>query len=174
MKIGFNVNKRKSLEAVLYLASKTDGRINIYNLLKAVFEADKIHLNKYARPVTGDSYVKMPYGTVPSTIYDFIKLNPLALASLDLNEYPFEIKGHYLISNRKSETKYFSKSDMKALDDGFAAYNNLNFDEVEEKNHREKCWLETEPNSIIPFEKMIDNQEILKELEETDTYSIVV
>ncbi len=174
MKIGFNVNQRKSLEAVLYLANKAGGKINIYNLLKAVFEADKIHLNKYARPVTGDSYIRMPYGTVPSTIYDFIKKDSLALASLNLDEYPFEINGHFLLPKRPSETKYFSKSDIHALDEGFDVYGNLEFGQVEDKNHKEKCWLETEPNAIIPFEKMIENQEVLKELEETEPFSIVV
>lgn len=174
MKIGFNVNQRKSLEAVLYIAGKAGGEINIYSLLKAIFEADKIHLNKFARPVTGDAYIKMAYGTVPSTIYDFIKQNPLALGSLNLEKYPFEITGHNLKSSRPFDDKYFSKSDLKALDEGFSVYGKLDFNEVKERNHKERCWIETELNAAIPFEKMIDNEDVLNELQETEPFSIVV
>lgn len=173
-KIEFKVNEKKALEAMLYIAEKLQSRINIYNLLKMIFEADKYHLNLHARPVTGDVYIKMQYGTVPSVIYDFIKQDPLALSSLNIEEYPFRIDGHFLVSQRSPDLSCFSASDLEALNHGFTSYNSLDFKEVETKNHQEQCWLSSDLNRPIEFEKMIENKEVLDYLQQISPFSIVV
>lgn len=52
-----------------------NGQVNKYNLMKIIFAADKYHLNKYGRSVTGDYYINMEYGTVPSNIKNIIDGN---------------------------------------------------------------------------------------------------
>jgi hypothetical protein len=174
-KIEFKINEKKSLEAVLYLASKSPGKkINIYNLLKMLFEADKYHLNQHARPVTGDCYVKMEYGTVPSSIYNLIKKEPLAFSSLELQEFPFETHGNFIIPSREPDLKVFSESDLEALNRGYEAYFGLEFKEVKDKNHHESSWQETDLNKIIDFEKIIENPEVKAYLEQLGPFSVVV
>lgn len=172
--IDFKINEKKALETLLFLASKKGTRINIYCLLKMIFAADKHHLNTHARPVTGDVYIKMQYGTVPSTIYDFVKQDPLALGSLNLDSYPFKIEGHFLVPTRSADVSCFSESDIEALEIGFKEYDFENFRDVETKNHQEKCWLQSELNKPIDFESMIENQEVLEYLKEMAPFSMAL
>ena len=99
-KISFEINAEKTLEAILYVAQKLGGKVNRYNLMKIFFEADKYHLNKYARPITGDIYIAMQYGTVPSSVKDFVDGDELVLASIGMDEYPFSKEGHFVKANR--------------------------------------------------------------------------
>lgn len=175
-KISFEINIKKTLEAILYVAKKLDGKVNQYNLMKVFFEADKYHINKYARPVTGDIYIAMSYGTVPSSIRDLVGSDELALASIGVEECPFLKEGYFIRAKRDPEMDFLSESDVEALDIGILEYGTLTFDQVKERNHDEKAWLKNyheAPNQAIPFEDMIDNEDILEYLRE-NSYSIVI
>lgn len=159
--INFSINTDKAFQAILYVIAKAGGRINTYNLLKVIFEADKYHLNTYARPVTGDRYRKMKHGTVPSMIFDFVKVNPIAR---NVGQLPLRRLGHDLISGAQPNMDFFSESDIEAIDYGFEKYGKLSFDKVQDLNHKEKCWLTGKMNRWIDFDEMIDNDEIKKYL----------
>lgn len=68
----FQFSEKKAVEALTYIASKWPG-ITAFYASKVLFFAEKLHLNRYCRPIIGDTFIAMPYGPVPSTIYDFIK-----------------------------------------------------------------------------------------------------
>jgi hypothetical protein len=57
MSIQFNMNTQKAIESVLWIIH--NGESNMYNIWKILFSAEKYHLNKYGRPITGDKYVAM-------------------------------------------------------------------------------------------------------------------
>lgn len=160
-KIKFNINYNSIIATILYIIDKMNGQVNKYNLMKIIFATDKYHLNKYGRPVTGDYYISMEYGTVPSNIKDIIDGNnkDYYLNILQIDNYPFEVsdekRNYFIKSNIKPNKEGLSESDIEALDEGIKEYGYLTFNEVMEKNHNEKCWQETELNSMIPFEKMI-------------------
>lgn len=170
--IQFQLDERKALEAMLYILSKQPA-VNIYNLVKAMFEADKTHLNQHGRPVTGDVYFKMEHGTVPSAIYDMIKGNLFKLADLELEKYPFTIEGHDIKASRAPDMGYLSKSDIAALDEGIKKYLHLPFGKVKEINHQEKCWLDGTMNAPISFESMIENPKILDQLKKNGLKRVV-
>ena len=161
--IRFEVNPKKALEAVMYILSKRR-EVNNYNILKIIYEADKFHLNTYARPVTGDAIIKMPYGTVPNFVYDLLKSDPVALAMVELDDFPFERRGHMMSAKRKFYSEYLSLSDIEALDHGINEYIDLTFSQVEKKNHQEKCWIEGTMNQPIPFEEIITNDQVIEML----------
>lgn len=173
-KISFNINYNNIIAAILYVINKMNGKVNKYNLMKIIFAADKYHLNKYGRPVTGDYYISMEYGTVPSNIKNMIDGNnrDYYLNILQIDDYPFKVsnekRNYFIESNIKPNMDYLSQSDTEALDNGISEYAYLSFEEVMEKNHNEKCWQETELNTRIPFEKIIDDKEIVEYLR---TYS---
>src|SRR5437660_2458682 len=66
--------KERGVEALTYIASKWPGVTPFY-ASKVLFFAEKCHLNRYARPIVADTFIAMPNGPVPSTLYDFIKGN---------------------------------------------------------------------------------------------------
>ncbi len=177
--IEFAFNPRKSVEAVLYIIDKMGGEIDQYKLLKVIFSADKYHLNNNARIVTGDLYVKMQYGTVPSSLYEIVsgKKTSSYLKDMELEELPFMISpgkdNNTVSASQKPDTDYLSQTDIVALDYGIQEYGHLSFDEIKKKNHQEKCWQDTPDGKFIPFELMIENTEILDDLLE-HPYGIVV
>jgi len=162
--ITFKFNKQKSIEAVLYLISKS-GRnsYDLYKIVKMIFEADKYHLNRYMRPVTGDHFVSMKNGIVPSKIYDLCKNeDPKA---------PFFKKSPRLVrANRLADGDYLSDSDKEALDWAFEQLDPLTFGQICEKNHAENpAWGRNyieDSSKRIPFDQLIDDPELIKELKD--------
>ncbi|MBI4191272.1 MAG: SocA family protein [Betaproteobacteria bacterium] len=61
----------KSLAATAYLA-KQSGE-TMYTLLKMIYLVDRLHLERYGRPVSGDKFIAMKEGATPSRIYDSMK-----------------------------------------------------------------------------------------------------
>jgi len=62
----FVYKPRKAIAAIRFIADHnvpelTKGKVN-----KLLFLADKLHLVRFARPITGDWYAAMPHGPVPS------------------------------------------------------------------------------------------------------------
>jgi uncharacterized phage-associated protein len=173
-KIRFNINYEKALQVILWVAKNNNG-INVYNLLKVVFAADCYHLNKYGRPVVGDTYIAMVHGTVPSVVYDIIKGDEVILDLIKCDGIPFKNDNHVI--NIKSQDsineKYFSESDIEALNAGLNEYGSLSFKQVEEKNHTHKAWINAinrGVNSQVHYEDMIENKEILEDLKENCQY----
>ena len=160
--IKFKFNKQKSIEAVLYLISKSGkNSYDLYKIIKMIFEADKYHLNNYMRPVTGDNFFAMNCGIVPSSIYDLCKAeDPKA---------PFYRKSkRIIVSNRIPDCNFLSESDIEALDIAFEKIANKTFDEIYKMNHSENpAWGKNhvKGSSIaIPFEQIIENHEMIEEL----------
>ncbi|MBL0717872.1 MAG: SocA family protein [Alphaproteobacteria bacterium] len=144
-----------------------------YNIIKVFFEAERYHLNTYGRPITGDNYVAMRYGTVPVGIYDIIKQN-------DINkDFPFtKVDKNILSVSRPANLSMLSKSDLEALDFGIKEYDNLDFSEVETKNHNEECWKKARKNREsnsppIPFEDMINDEELKEELKKISKLMVI-
>ena len=67
----FSFDPEKGIEVLLYIADKTK---DIYKILKILYFADKLHLSKYGRFISGDYYIAMKHGPVPSRSYDIIKI----------------------------------------------------------------------------------------------------
>lgn len=70
--ISFNIDYNKVIAIMMYIINKVGGKIEKYKLMQILFAADKYHLNKYGRPVTGDYYVKKEYGIVPANVENMI------------------------------------------------------------------------------------------------------
>lgn len=159
--IKFTVNSEKALQVLLWILNKKP-RINKYNIMKIVFEADCYSFNHNGRPIYGDKYVAMDYGTVPSTMKNIIEIK---------SNVPFmEVEKNSFIANAKPDMDIFSESDIEALEHGMKEYADLSFDEVKDKNHQHRAWknriedLKHTKSSPIPYEDMIDNQDVLEDL----------
>ena len=57
---------------ILYVASKLQ-ETTFHRIVKLLYFADKLHLERYGRFITGDRYIAMEYGPVPSNVYDMLK-----------------------------------------------------------------------------------------------------
>lgn len=68
--------KQAALAAMLFVVnelSRRSIRADFIKVFKILYFADQAHLVKYGRSITGDTYVAMDFGPVPSQLYDMIK-----------------------------------------------------------------------------------------------------
>ena len=66
-------DKTKALNALLYVANRVQ-RKDFHKIFKIVYFADRQHLAEWGRPITGDTYIAMDAGPVPSRMYDMMKI----------------------------------------------------------------------------------------------------
>ena len=176
--IRYKLNFEKAIEAIVWLAKQNPG-IDIYHISKAVFFADKLHINRYARPIFGDTYFCAPYGPLPSGIHNLLSkdswTNPLHLAEL---ERSVEIKGRYkkTKAKRDPDMDFFSGTDVECLKEGLEKVEGLSFEDLYNITHDEKCYYESTQNLPIDYALMVDDDNpnrdlILEEMSETARYA---
>lgn len=113
-------NYQKITEALNYLAIKcgTSKRINKMKAIKLLYFADRYHLRKYGRPLTGDTYLAMGYGPVGSLAKDiaenseFLDDDPRSYG----NKILTLVSQHEFKSIKEAALDFFSETDRESLD----------------------------------------------------------
>jgi uncharacterized phage-associated protein len=134
--IEFQFDFPRALAAITYIASKNIPDLTIYKLLKLIFLADKYHLIRHGRPITGDRYAALKDGPVPSHIYDVfkrqvVKENPWSDQARKFLEYlTVERSGKRAVFKARApfNRDELSKSDIAALDKVIESFANFDYD----------------------------------------------
>ncbi|MCL1974112.1 MAG: Panacea domain-containing protein [Bacteroidetes bacterium] len=147
-------NIEKSLQSILYVAKKNINR-DFHQIFKILYFADREHAYKYGRFITGDTYIRMDFGPVPSAIYDLVKCNKRT----DI----FNIKGYVVVPATNANMSLLSVSDVKELDEAIEKYGNLSMSVLTELSHG-YAWNSASKNGYIFVE------DILKEAGADDDY----
>lgn len=71
--ISFNFNPRKTVEAAAMFLKLHGKPMNYMALLKMLYTADRISLQRINQPISGDNYFSMDFGPILSNVYDLIK-----------------------------------------------------------------------------------------------------
>ena len=142
-------NQKRALNAVLYVASRLTDR-GYHKIFKVLYFADRDHLADWGRTITGDRYVAMEFGPVPSALYDLFKAKEKApgngaFADLFLAQIDKQI-------------------DIKALDKALNEYGGKDFKTITDLSHG-SAWDKTPRNRPMSF------FDIMKEHGETDEYA---
>ncbi|MDR2583500.1 MAG: SocA family protein [Fibromonadaceae bacterium] len=160
MAIEFKLNERKAVEAVLWFIEEKKVS-DMYAIFKMLFAAEKYHLNKYGRPITGGIYMAMEHGTVPKWLY-FDACNMLNVG--------FAKVGTDFVAEKPCVKDFFSETDIEGLDHGYEEYKGMGFHAIRDKNHKEPAWekywkLRGAFNyKEIPFEEFIEENWLREEL----------
>ena len=169
----------KSLNAILYIASKLK-RKDIHKIFKILYFSDRNHLAKYGRTITGDTYIKMEAGPVPSNIYDIIKavrgdsfFTPYGKKYAE----KFTIEANCLIKpTKEANLDYLSLTDIKEIDAVIAQYGEMSFAQLKMASH-DFAWSNSKDNEEISFEDLLretgEDEEFisyLKELNDAHQY----
>jgi len=174
----FQFDEKKGVEALTYVASKWPG-LTAFFAAKVLFFAEKQHLNRYSRPIVGDTFIAMPNGPVPSTLYDFIK------GRLDQAGDPDAIMAALLIerdpyprvaAQRAPDLDALSPSDLECLDEAIAFCRGRGFGALSGLTHQERAWLEAPANGPMDYEHMIegdDREVIVAEAREFASYGVL-
>lgn len=150
-------DKDKAIQSALYVLQRIE-RKDMHKLFKVLYFADMEHLNKYGRSITGDTYMAMEYGPVPSAIYDMIK----AVRGDGHSKIPLqELRKYFSVSNKmmvtplcNADTDYLSESDIETLDFAIEKYGRLQWEDLVKKSHA-YAWSETAMNHAISVENIL-------------------
>jgi len=152
--IKFNFNKENAVAATLYILNKV-GRIDFHKLFKILYFAEQKHLVLYGKPITGDEYIAMPDGPVPSVIYNILKSireqSDFPLNFTDYNKI-FSVEGRYFIQAlMKADIDSLSESQMECLNESIDENQNLSFAQLRNKSH-DIAWGNAATNYEIAFD----------------------
>ncbi len=136
--IRFKFSPTKARAAVHWMVCEQPG-IDLHAVLKACYFADKRHLNEHGRPVFGATYRAMRFGPVPLEIYEMAKGDPLWLADLGADRYPWTLVDGFRLrpgpANTPPDMNVLSESDRDALDYGLRTSAGMSFDERTAATH---------------------------------------
>jgi hypothetical protein len=140
----FSFNKDKSIHSVFFILNEIEEGCDIHKVCKILYFADQKHLVKWGRPITGDHYIKMNYGPVPSNIKNIIDF------SSDIQR-----NGNILSTVVEYDSDELSISEINCLKESIEENRKLNFNELTEKSH-DKAWNKAELNNPkgIPYIEM--------------------
>lgn len=158
-------NKDVALNAVLYIIEQMGGKVDMHKIFKTLFFADQESLSKYGRTITGDVYIAMNYGPVPSKTDDIFKAirGDSFFQAGELKEY-FHFTNNYFVENDKNPNlDYLSQSDLICLNNAIEKCKNLTFDELTTLSHG-RAWKGTVKDRVMSF------SDILREKEDTEGY----
>jgi uncharacterized phage-associated protein len=175
----FKFDEEKAVAAVAFLASRRIPELTKGKICKLVFLADKHHLVRFGRPITGDRICAMKDGPVPSAILDMLNnvLNSPGESAFPVLEKNVSVNRAY--ANPHFEAREFtlgeflSESDVEALSSVADGYGGKTFSELRRLTHDmpayKKAW-DGKPNSsnTMAFEDFFeeDDEAIRGALEE--------
>ncbi len=165
------------LAPALYILNKTGNKLNKQKLFKILYFADKEHIAKYGRTFSGEPYIAMSNGPVPSRLYDYIKIVegkykfPIPDDFIEeVNVYLGVEDPYWVLSRKNVDMDFLSRSAIKSLDHSIATYKNKSFGELSELSH-DNAWKAANQNteiSIIEIAKDAGaNEEMLSYIKET-------
>ncbi len=114
---GFNY--KKSVQSLCFLAKKHGGTLNKMKAIKLVWLADRLHLRRYGRTITGDVYFAMSFGPVASTTLDLVKPDPF-LSEVEKSysqEFIGEFTKHHYSLVSSPDLNVFSRTDFDCINE---------------------------------------------------------
>ena len=135
----FQFDFKKSVQVANFLIRKCGNEESVLKIMKLVFFADKAHLLKHGRTITGDDYFAMPHGPVASSTYDTLKGEAFGEDAEYFQEF-IEVDGKHLKSISHVDEDEFSDSDIEILEEIFEKYGSYSAWELREMTHDEPEW----------------------------------
>lgn len=158
-------DKDVAINAILYVAERIGSKKDMHKIFKTLYFADKYHLSKYGRTITGDNYIAMEHGPVPSKIDDIFKAvrGDSYFSAGELSKY-FHFVNRFIIEpDMSADMDYLSESDVECLDDAINLCKDKSFSELVDISH-DYAWNETQKN------RQISVGNILRECGESEDY----
>lgn len=133
----FPFNKEKALNAVLYIAKRLN-RSDFHKIFKILYFSDRTYIADYGMPITGDRYIAMDAGPVPSKIYDIFKIVRGDSYMTDEEGFGdlFSVEDWmYIKAKKDADLNKLSPNEKEVIDNCIKQYGDLSYDEIKEKSH---------------------------------------
>ena len=146
-------DKMKTLNALLFVANRVQ-RKDFHKIFKIIYFADRQHLADWGRPITGDTYIAMDAGPVPSRLYDMMKIvrGDSYLPDFEgLSQFFLIENWMYVNPLQDADLDQLSLNEQEVLDACIAKYAELSYDEIKEKSH-DVAWRSTARDFAINWD----------------------
>lgn len=159
--------KETTLNAVVYITKSMGENIDMHKIFKTLYYADKEHLSKYGRSITGDVYIAMSFGPVPSKTYDIFKAvsgeSFFSDKANDLKGYFHFVNKYRIETDKDCDKDWLSETDIECLDNAIALCKDKNFGELTALSHG-LAWSNTKRDREISI------KDIMRENGESEDY----
>lgn len=150
-------DRDKALEAILFIAQNLQSATH-HSISKMFYLADKQHLQDYGRLICGDKYIAMPYGPVPSAIYDMMKV-PDKRVSIDVDwdeiiQEAIGVSGWNIITKRPCNMDLLSESEVECIGNTIAIHGTKSFGQLTDITH-DAAWKASSRNDTISIDAII-------------------
>lgn len=154
--VGAAFEIEKAIAALGFLVQKTGE--SMYPLLKMMYLADKLHLERFGRFIAGDDYCAMAKGPVPSHAYNIIQTlrgdksrRPGAEVAAQFFEYGDDFMLHL---RREPDLDELSSSDIECLQEIVDIYQRVGKWAIKDMSH-DDAWKGAWRASRFSFRKSI-------------------
>jgi uncharacterized phage-associated protein len=148
-------DERRAAEAAAYLLFRAGGKLPLLKLIKLLYLAERLCLQRYGEPLTGDRLVSMPHGPVLSMTYD---LSNSALPSVEggWETWIADRAGHMValrdeskIRSPEQDLQRLSDSDLEVLSETWGQFGHWDRWDLVKYTHSEACpeWEDPEGSS---------------------------
>ena len=163
--IAFEFKPYKFAAAVGYLAERIPN-VTKKQLCKLLFYADKCHLLRFGRTITGDTYFALEQGPIPTKGLDALngrgeKSYVEALRNIG------HLEGWEFHLDSTPDLKSLSRSDVSILDETVQKLGDFPAWKLEQLSHQEPAWTKAPQNGRMEFEHFFDGEAesgIIKEI----------
>ena len=160
---------------VLYVANRLRYP-TFHSVSKVLYFADREHLSRYGSLLSGDSYVAMRHGPMPSAIYNLLKAaggpqEPLIPPQFyELVGQALRVDGKHRVGPlRQANPALLSKSRRESLNASIKTNGRLSFERLTVKSH-DAAWKSVDENDLIDIKAVArtlpNAKEVLAYLEE--------
>lgn len=161
--------KDVALQSILYILNALGGRSDMHKICKILYFADQLHLSTYSRSITGDAYIAMQFGPVPSKIDDIFKavrgdsyFSDTEFAE-ELKSYFHFVNKYTISADKPTNMDYLSQSDVECLDASIAKCKDKSFGALTELSHG-MAWQNTQRD------RKMSVKDILREIGDDEGY----
>ena len=158
-----------TIKAVLLYIIKNSGedRRDVYIIVKNAYYAQQLHFVKWALPIFKDKISALPFGPVPSAIYNILRLSRgeenerrfLRKNGLDMISDAIGFDNESFYAKENPDIDYLSESDVECLDEAIRKVASMDFGRIVRDTHGlewRRAYYETQ-------NKVMDNLNIARE-----------
>jgi uncharacterized phage-associated protein len=128
-------------------------------ICKVLYFADKEHLLRYGRPITGDHYHRLPHGPCPTRGLNMLRKKGDPAENALLEKY-VSVVGAAVHPKQSANKKVFSKSDIEVLDWTIQKYGHMTATKLYKLSHEEPAYKAAAPAGPIDFALFFPSDDI--------------
>jgi uncharacterized phage-associated protein len=139
MYMRFKMQEEKIIHSILFILNKLGGNSDLHKVFKVLYFADQKHIVQYGVPITGDFYIAMKNGPVPSKSYDVLKaIRGDSFFGNSVQQYKtyFEVTGFNVSAKTIFDAEELSESNIDCMNEAINENKNLTFIQLTEKSHQ--------------------------------------